>query len=116
MPCVRKRRGKWVIDFYDQFGKRHWETVGTNKKRAEEVLATRLLDVGKNVYCPENKTKTFGEVAEEWFKTQIAPNKRPKTSNFYRNHLDNHLLPYFTNLKLSRIDVGTIERLHGTQT
>jgi integrase len=110
MPCVRKRREKWVIDFYDQFGKRHWETVGTNKKDAEEELAKRLLAVGKNAYCPQNKTRTLGEVAEEWFTTQVVPNKRPKTTSYYRNHLDNHLLPYFINNKLSRIDVGIIER------
>ena len=110
MPCVRKRRKKWVIDFYDQFGKRHWETVGTNKKRAEEELAKRLLEVGKNTYCPESKTKTFEEVAEEWFKTQVEPNKRANTSRYYRDHLNVHLLPHFSKIKLSKIDVGLIER------
>ena len=82
MACVRKRREKWVIDFYDQFGKRHWETIGTNKKEAESVLAKRLLDVGKNVYRPQNKAKTFEEVTEEWFKTQIVPNKRANTAKY----------------------------------
>ena len=110
MPCVRKRRGKWVIDFYDQFGKRHWETIDTSKKDAEEELAKRLLAVGKHTYCPQNRTRAFGEVAEEWFKTQIIPNKRPKTTDHYRNHLDKHLLPYFAKIKLSRIDVGMVER------
>ena len=62
MACVRKRRDKWVIDFYDQFGKRHWETIGTSKKDAEEELAKRLLDVGKNTYCSQNKSRVFGEV------------------------------------------------------
>jgi len=110
MPCVRKRRGKWVIDFYDQFGKRHWETIGTNKKEAEEELAQRLLAVGKSSYCPKSKVKKFEEVAEEWYQTQVLPNKRPKTAHYYRNMLDNHLLPFFTGIKLSRIDVALIER------
>ena len=110
MPCVRKRRNKWVIDFYDQFGKRHWETVGTNKKEAEELLAQRLLEVGKSVYRPQSKAKKFEELAEQWHKTQIVPNKRPKTVQYYRNLLDNHLLPFFTGIKLSRIDVALIER------
>jgi hypothetical protein len=52
-----------VIDFYDQFGKRHWESIGTNKKEAEEVLAKRLLEVGKSNYCPQIRTKKFDEVA-----------------------------------------------------
>ena len=111
MACVRKRRGKWVIDFYDQFGKRHWETVGTNKKEAENKLAQRLLEVDKETYRPENKTKTFSEVAETWYQTQVLPNKRQKTANYYRNILDNHLLPYFGKVKIARVtDVGLIER------
>ena len=111
MACVRKRRGKWVIDFYDQFGKRHWETAGTNKKQAENKLAQRLLEVDKENYKPENKAKTFSEVAEVWYQTQVLPNKRHKTANYYRNILDNHLLPHFANIKIVRLtDVGLIER------
>ena len=110
MPCVRKRRGKWVVDFYDQFGKRHCEVVGTNKKDAEEELAKRQLEVGKSSYCPQSRTKKFDEIAEHWYQTQVVPNKRPKTAQYYRNILDNHLLPFFSGIKLSRIDVGLIER------
>lgn len=111
MACVRKRRNKWIIDFYDQFGKRHWETVGTNKKEAQERLAKRLLEIGKEAYRPENKVKTFSEIAETWYQTQVLPNKRQKTANYYRNILDNHLLPYFDRIKIARlVDVGFIER------
>ena len=100
MPCVRKRRGKWVIDFYDQFGKRHWETIGNNKKDAQTELAGRIDKVDKETYRPKNKKKTFGEVAEEWYQTLVLPNKRIKTVRYYRNMLDNHLLPYFSGIKL----------------
>lgn len=111
MACVRKRRGKWIIDFYDQFGKRRWETVGPNKKKAEEKLAKRLLEVGKGTYKPESQAERFTEVAEEWYKTQVLPNKRHKTAYYYRNHLDNHLMPYFGRLKILRVaDVGVIEK------
>ena len=44
MACVRKRRGKWVVDFRDQHGKRHWETYRT-KKEADDALAERHQDV-----------------------------------------------------------------------
>jgi integrase len=109
MPCVRKRRGKWVIDFYDQFGKRHWETIGNNKKDAQTELAGRIDKVDKETYRPKNKKKTFGEVAEEWYQTLVLPNKRIKTVRYYRNMLDNHLLPYFSGIKLGRIDLSSIE-------
>ncbi len=99
-----------MLDYYDQFGKRHWETADSNKKDAEELLAKRLLEVGKSIYCPQSRTKKFDEVAEQWYQTQVLPNKRPKTAHYYRNLLDNHLLPFFTGIKLSRVDVGLIER------
>jgi hypothetical protein len=34
MATVTKRRGKWTLDYYDQHGKRRWETTASNKKKA----------------------------------------------------------------------------------
>ena len=36
MACVRFRRGRWVIDFYDQDGERRWYTMpkGTSRQDA----------------------------------------------------------------------------------
>jgi len=33
----RKDTGKYVIDFYDNLGKRHVETIGTNWTRGRDV-------------------------------------------------------------------------------
>ena len=41
MACVSKRRGKWVADYRDHTGKRHWETFGT-RKAAEQELAKHV--------------------------------------------------------------------------
>ena len=40
MACIRKRRDRWVIDFYDQHGKRRWETMpeGSTKKATRDRL------------------------------------------------------------------------------
>ena len=37
MACIAKRRGRYVIDFYDTYGKRRWKTLakGTTKKKAD---------------------------------------------------------------------------------
>lgn len=110
MSCVRKRRGKWVIDYYYQFGKRHWETVGTNKKAAELKLAERLQEIDSKTFAPVSQSKTFNEVSEKWFQEQILPNRRPKTSHYYRNILSRHLQPYFGTVKMVDIDFRLIER------
>ena len=50
MACIRKRRGKWVLDYRDQQGRRHWETVEGNRKAADELLAQRIREVGRGTY------------------------------------------------------------------
>ena len=37
MACITKRRNRWIIDFYDQHGKRRWITLpeGTTKTRGK---------------------------------------------------------------------------------
>jgi hypothetical protein len=50
MACVRKRRlGKgfrWVLDYRDQQGWRHWETTKGNRKETERLLAERVREIG----------------------------------------------------------------------
>jgi hypothetical protein len=36
MACVRKRRGRWVADYRDQFGRRRWITCDT-KEAAQDA-------------------------------------------------------------------------------
>lgn len=110
MSCVRKRRGKWVIDFYDQFGRRHWETVGTNKKDAEEKLAERILEVGREIFQPKKLSKPFKEVSAEWYQNQVETKKRPKTAKYYKDIREIHLDPYFGEIKVGRIDFALIEK------
>ena len=54
MACVRKRRvGKgyrWVLDYRDQQGRRHWETTKGNRKEAEGLLAERVREIGRGTY------------------------------------------------------------------
>jgi integrase len=109
MACVRKRRGKYVLDFYDQHGERHWETVGTNKKEAEERLAERLLEVGKARYItPKDRKVSFKEFAEKWLASR-GGNIRPSTIAQYDDHVRKHLLPFFGAVKVAEIDVALVE-------
>jgi hypothetical protein len=41
MACIRRRRGKWVVDYRDAAGIRRWLTRET-RRAAEAVLADRL--------------------------------------------------------------------------
>jgi hypothetical protein len=37
MACIRKRRGRWCLDYRDQSNRRHWETTKGNRKEAERL-------------------------------------------------------------------------------
>jgi hypothetical protein len=80
MACVVKRRGKWVLDYRDQHGRRHWETTDGNKKDAELLLAKRLQEVSRGEYQPDREQRTFEELAGAYTETHIRVNVRASTA------------------------------------
>ena len=113
MACIRKRRGKWILDYRDQHGKRHWETVEGNRKDAEKVLADRIQEIGKGDYQSVKDQKTFNELAEVYRKTHVNVNLRASTRKDYDGRIDLHILPYFSNIKLQRITPEMVEKFKG---
>ena len=59
MACIRERRGKLVIDYYDQPGKRHWETLleKTTKRQANDRLREIQDKIDKGGYIPPKAKK-----------------------------------------------------------
>ena len=55
MACISKRRGRWVIDFYDTYGNRRWKTMpkGSTKKNAIDSLREIEDQVRRGIYLPE---------------------------------------------------------------
>jgi integrase len=110
MACISKRRGRWVIDFYDQYGKRRWKTLpaGTTKGQAKEEL--RIIEdmLTKGVYLPHAKTPTFSEVAQNWLEHKKL-RLRESTWECYEGHIRNHLHS-FANLKINRITIAILEK------
>jgi integrase len=110
MACISKRRGRWVIDFYDQHGKRRWITLpeGTTKAKAKEELRAIEDQVNKKMIAPNAKALSFLEVAREWIEHKKL--KLRETSwEVYEGHIRNHFddLNY---LKITRITIATVEK------
>ena len=70
MACVRKRRGKWVADYRDSAGKRHWETFET-RKEAEQVLARHVTAIKDGRYAPANDKRTVKDAYESWWRLSV---------------------------------------------
>ena len=80
MACIAKRRNRWVIDFYDNQGRRRWKTLpkGTPKKKAREAMREIEDQVARGIYLPDRKIPTFSKVAKDWLEYK-KPNVREST-------------------------------------
>jgi len=70
VACVRKRRGKWVADYRDSAGKRHWETFDT-RKEAEQELAKHVTALKDGRYTPANDKRTVRDAFESWWRLSV---------------------------------------------
>lgn len=109
MACIKRRRGRWVVDFRDQEGRRRWESYRT-KDEATNALGKRLGELRTGTYRPPAETPTFRTVAEAWLEGRRAMGLRMSTIAGWETHLEVHLLPTFGDVKLDQIDVLAIER------
>jgi integrase len=110
MACVRKRRGKWTIDYYDQFGHRHWETVGTNKKEAEDKLAEKMIEIRKGSYNPASTKVAVKEYARTWLETYTQLNNlKASTVRSYGQCLDKYIQPALGDLSLRAVRRDTVK-------
>ncbi len=111
MATVAKRRGKYVLDFYDQCGKRRWITLpdGTTKKEAKEALSEIEKQVKHGTYMPVREVPTFLEVAEAWLLSKES-SLRDSTLEQYRGHVKNHLNPFMGALKITQVTFDILEK------
>jgi integrase len=98
MACIRKRRGKYVVDYRDALGVRRWATCET-KREADSVLAKKVQERHQGVR-PDTRT-TVAEYAERWLKI-LGASVKPATVERYEDLLA-HILPTFGAAKVSRV-------------
>jgi len=110
MACIAKRRGKYIIDFYDTYGKRRWITMpkGTTKKKAREKLREVEDQLRRGIYLPDKKIPTFNQVAKDWVEFK-KPNLRHSTWSVYEGHTRNHF-DDFNPLRINRIKTAQVEK------
>jgi len=110
MACVRYRRGRWIIDFYDQDGKRRWHTLpkGNTKKDANIKKGELEKSVRRKTYITPKKLPLFPAVAGDWLNNKL--NIRDNTKEGYKGHLENHLNPHFGGLKIDQITYTVVEQ------
>ncbi len=105
MATIRRQinaagRERWVVDFYDQHGKRHQQFYRT-RDAAEGKHAELVLAVRNKSYVDQATLPTFAEVAEAWLLDR--QDRRRSTVRGWRRQLDLHLIPAFGDRRIDEI-------------
>jgi len=115
MAKVAKRNNRYVLDYYDNQGKRQRKTLrkGTTLKKAKEKLREIEDQLAKGTYIPSEKMPLFSEVAKDWLKYK-KPNLRASVWSTYEGHTRNHF-DKFNDRKINCISIVDIEEYINTR-
>lgn len=109
MGSVRKRGGRYFLDFYDQHGVRQRPFMPKGATKAQAKVQIRACEdlVAKGTFLPIKEVPKFSEVATEWLEYKRAK-IRETTWEVYEGHIRNH----FDDLKgflINRITIAVVE-------
>lgn len=116
MASIRKRewvsggtkRSAWVVDYFDQHGKRRLKTFATAKEaRAWNVAAQHQVQQG--THTADSASVTLGEAADKWLATIEAKGRERSTVDQYRGHIEHHIKPRLADIKLSKLTTPKVE-------
>ena len=110
MACVTKKKGRWSVDFYDQYGKRRLKMLpkGATKTQARKLLREIEDQVDKRTFMPTKNIPIFSQVAKSWLEYK-KPNLRVSTWSVYAGHTKNHFSE-FDPQKVNRITTAKVEQ------
>src|SRR5262249_9433189 len=120
MASIRKRRWTsrgvqreaWVVDYFDQGGKRHLKTFVT-KKEAEVWSVEALHEVNRGTHTPTSTSVTVLQATERWIAHCEAEGLEFSTIKQRRQHLNLHIAPFIGREKLSSLTTPRIYQFDG---
>ena len=95
-----EEREAWIVDYADQQGERHIETF-EKKKDADARHAEVKVDVRAGVHVAPSKSVTVKEAGKSWIKRRRSAGLERATVKQYREHVDQHIVPFIGTVKLS---------------
>jgi integrase len=103
--CGGESRTAWVVDYFDQGGKRRLKTFA-KKGDARDWAVTALHEVRERKHVPESTAPTLAEAAEAWISRGQADGRERSTLDQRRQHIEFHIKPLLgAETKLPRLDL-----------
>jgi len=109
MACIRKRRGKYVVDYRDNTGTRRWVTCET-REHANDVLADKIKESKQAAPPLRDRNITVKAYGEQWL-AQLVGQVRPRTLTGYRDVFDRYIEPEIGALPMRKIHRGHVKTL-----
>lgn len=118
MASIRKRKWRdkhggeqmaWVVDYFDQTGKRHLRTFPT-KGAAEAWKTDALHQVKIGTHTPSSTSKTVAEAWALWVAECEDNGLERSTVRQRKQHLNLHVKPFIGNVKLAELTAPRVEQ------
>jgi integrase len=106
MACIRKRRGKWVVDYRDGAGIRRWVTCET-RRGADAILDEKRRESRQGARPVVDPDITTEDYSKRWLSI-VRPAVKPATYQSYSNMLRLHILPAFGTVKVRHLHRGRV--------
>ncbi len=120
---LKRKSGSYAIRYFDPDGRRHYETIGADRRQAERALNARLHDLDTGAWR-EPSRETLSDYASRWLarhdpsRTPTGREGRlgrsrlaPSTHREYRRALELHVLPRLGNRALASLRPADIDQL-----
>ncbi len=111
MACIRKRRGKYVVDYRDGAGQRHWITCDT--RREADAALGRVHRQPKRRSRPTVDSRiTVAEYSRRWLElvraNVAAGSLKPRTLESYEDTVRLHIVPAIGGSRVVDLDQSRI--------
>ena len=97
----------WVVAYTDHAGKRRIRSF-EKKREADAYHASVATDLRSGVHVPDSQSVTVAEAGRLWLEGCEAASLERSTLDYYRQHLERHIIPLVGAVKLSRLSVPMV--------
>jgi integrase len=107
---VQGKKVTFLVDYFDQEGRRHNKTF-TKEKDAREWRDRTVVEVKDGIHTPEADSITVAAAGTLWLAQSKTNGLERGTLVQYRQHLELHIAPFLGRVKLARLTPAHVQRL-----
>ncbi|MGJ7042105.1 integrase [Shinella sp. BE166] len=99
----------WVVDYFDQNGKRHIKTF-QKKKDARDFDAGTRIQVKDKIHVADRDTVTITAAGKLWYDACVGAGLEVSTTKQYEQHLRLHINPFLGTVRLNEMTVPKVRQ------